>query len=208
MILLQLSSGQGPAECGRAVYLAYRQIVKECEAENIELTVIDVISDKPRNCLKSLLLALKSTGSDKEKQFAQQWHGVFLWVCQSPFRSKHKRKNWFFSGQVTELHQTDDDRGIRYQACRASGAGGQHINTTDSAIRATHIASGISVRVESERSQHANKRLATALIYQKLEEVRQSQMSEQEKARWQQHQELQRGNPVRTFKGDKFIAVR
>ncbi|MBN0987653.1 peptide chain release factor H [Amphritea pacifica] len=208
MILLQLSSGQGPAECGRAVNLAYSKIVKECKAEGIELTVVECVPDQHINCLKSLLLEFRSTGVERAKPLAQKWEGVMLWVCQSPFRPKHKRKNWFFSGQVYEFNQADEDRGITYQACRASGAGGQHINTTDSAIRATHSASGISVRVESERSQHANKRLATALIYQKLEEFRQSRMSEQEKAHWQQHQELQRGNPLRTFKGDKFISVR
>nr|WP_205990965.1 MULTISPECIES: peptide chain release factor-like protein [unclassified Pseudoalteromonas] len=56
------------------------------------------------------------------------------------------------------------DSEIRFQQCRASGAGGQHVNTTDSAVRATHVATGIAVRVESERSQHANKRLARVLL--------------------------------------------
>ncbi|BCV63939.1 peptide chain release factor-like protein [Shewanella algae] len=81
------------------------------------------------------------------------------------------------------------------------------MNTTDSAIRATHIASGLSVRVETERSQHANKRLATALLFQKLEALKQEQMNREEQQRWQQHWELQRGNPRRSFKGEKFIPL-
>ena len=71
-------------------------------------------------------------------------------------------------------------------------------------MRATHTETGISVRVESERSQHANKRLAKALLFQKLELMKQEQMTSQEKARWQQHWEVERGNPVKTFKGEKF----
>jgi peptide chain release factor len=74
-------------------------------------------------------------------------------------------------------------------------------------VRATHNETGISVRVESERSQHANKRLARALLFQKLEMMKQEQMTSQEKAHWQQHGELERGNPVKTFKGEKFVPV-
>ena len=113
-----------------------------------------------------------------------------LWVCQSPFRTRHKRKNWFFSGQLFEIAEQTIDNQIRFQQCRASGAGGQHVNTTDSAVRATHIATGISVRVESERSQHANKRFARALLMQKLALQAQQAASQQQKARWQQHNEL------------------
>jgi peptide chain release factor len=135
-----------------------------------------------------------------------------LWICQSPFLPdkkgpKRKRKNWFFSGQMFEVNDTQLDKGVTFQACRASGAGGQHVNTTDSAVRATHTETGISVRVESERSQHANKRLARALLFQKLEALKLEQMTQQEQARWQQHWEVERGNPVRTFKGEKFTAI-
>ena len=59
-------------------------------------------------------------------------------------------------------------RDIRYEAVRASGPGGQHVNKTDSAVRATHLPSGLSVKVQTERSQHANKRLARALLAHKL----------------------------------------
>jgi peptide chain release factor len=127
-----------------------------------------------------------------------------LWVCQSQHRPKHKRKNWFFSGQMYEINEAQLDKSVTFQTCRASGAGGQHVNKTDSAVRATHTATGTSVRVESERSQHANKRLAIALLFQKLEMAKLDAMTQQEKARWQQHWEIERGNPVKTFTGDKF----
>jgi len=135
-----------------------------------------------------------------------------LWVYQSPIstnkqRPKHKRKNWFFSGKMYEINENKLDFGVTFQTCRASGAGGQHVNTTDSAVRAIHTATGISVRVESNRSQHANKRLARALLFQKLEASKLEKMTQQEKARWQQHREVERGNPIKTFIGEKFSLV-
>lgn len=205
MILLQLSSGQGPIECCKAIGLALKMIEKQCQIEGIKCDVVEVVNANENGCFKSALLQLKSNNNEKAKQLAKSWQGAMLWVCQSRFRPKHKRKNWFFSGQMYEVNDTQLDKGISFQACRASGAGGQHVNTTDSAVRATHTETGISVRVESERSQHANKRLARVLLFQKLEARKHEQMTQQEKARWQQHWELVRGNPIKTFKGEKFI---
>ncbi len=218
MILLQLSAGQGPMECCRAVGLALKTIKKQCQEKGIALDVVDAIAAKERDCFKSVLLQFDdATHASKAghatanaaKQIAESWQGAMLWICQSPFATdkkdpKRKRKNWFFSAQVYELNDTQLDKAVSFQACRASGAGGQHVNKTDSAVRATHIETGISVRVESERSQHANKRLARALLFQKLEASKLEKMTQQEKARWQQHWRVQRGNPVRTFKGEKF----
>jgi peptide chain release factor len=204
MILLQLSAGQGPVECCKAVGLALKTIEKQCREKGMKLDIVETIATKERDCFKSALLQLDSKKDDSAKKIAESWQGAMLWVCQSQFRPKHKRKNWFFSGQMYEVNDTQLDKGVTFQTCRASGAGGQHVNTTDSAVRATHTETGISVRVESERSQHANKRLARALLFQKLEATKLEQMTQQEKARWQQHWEVERGNPVKTFKGEKF----
>ncbi len=207
MILLQLSAGQGPVECCKAVSLAVRTIEKQCREKGITVDVVETIAAREKGCFKSALLQFNSSESHLVKPLAESWQGAMLWVCQSQYRPKHKRKNWFFSGQMYQVNDTEPDKGITFQACRASGAGGQHVNTTDSAIRATHTASGISVRVESERSQHANKRLATALLFRKLEAAKFEKMTQQEKARWQQHWEVERGNPVKIFKGEKFLLV-
>lgn len=204
MILLQLSAGQGPVECCKAVGLALKAIEKQCREKGIKLDIVETIATKERDCFKSALLQLDSKDDNSAKKIAESWQGAMLWVYQSQFRPKHKRKNWFFSGQMYEVNDTQLDKEVTFQACRASGAGGQHVNTTDSAVRATHTETGISVRVESERSQHANKRLARALLFQKLEATKLEQMTQQEKARWQQHWEVERGNPVKTFKGEKF----
>ncbi|MCP5079151.1 MAG: peptide chain release factor H [Psychromonas sp.] len=204
MILLQLSAGQGPLECCQAVALAAKRIEQQANTEQVKLQLIESVKTEQAG-FKSLLIQLEDIKQQgKAKQIACSWQGSMVWICQSPFRPKHKRKNWFFSGRVFEVDEQQLDKVVTFQACRASGAGGQHINTTDSAIRATHTKTGLSVRIDSERSQHANKRLARALLFQKLESEKLKQMSYQEKQRWLQHWQLERGNPVRTFNGRKF----
>lgn len=204
MILLQLSAGQGPMECCQAVGLALKMIAKQSIEKDIRLDVVEAITATERDCYKSVLLQLDSTPEHSTKQLALSWQGAMLWVSQSQYRPKHKRKNWFFSGQVYDIDESQLDNSVTFQTCRASGAGGQHVNTTDSAVRATHLATGISVRVESERSQHANKRLARAMLMQKVEANQMATMTQQDKARWQQHWQVERGDPVKTFKGAKF----
>ncbi len=96
------------------------------------------------------------------------------------------------------------DKDLRFETLRSSGPGGQHVNTTDSAVRATHVPSGLSVKVQTERSQHANKRLARALLAHKLAALAQDALGQSRAARRVQHHQVQRGNAGRVFKGDAF----
>ena len=182
--------------------MALKQIERECANNKLKLTLIEHVAGGGSGCFKSVLLQVDGTNA---KLVPEAWSGVMQWTHPSPFRPKHRRKNWFFSGQVYVVDETSFDGQITFTACRASGAGGQHVNTTDSAVRAVHNASGISVRVESERSQHANKRLAIALIYQQLKAEEESRGAAQSKDRWQQHLALERGSPRAVFKGMKFL---
>lgn len=103
----------------------------------------------------------------------------------------------------------ENEAGRYPDTLRSSGPGGQHVNKTDLAVRATHLASGISVKVQSERSQHANKRLARLLIAWKLEQQQQQQQQENSAVLKSQrrmfHHQIERGNPRRTFTGMAFI---
>ncbi len=112
----------------------------------------------------TLRSALVSLDGDNAWALSESWCGTIQWICPSPYRPHHGRKNWFLGiGRFTADEKEQSDA-IRYETLRSSGPGGQHVNKTDSAVRATHLASGISVKVQSERSQHANKRLARLLI--------------------------------------------
>ena len=127
---------------------------------------------------------------------AQNWQGTLQWVCASPVRPKHPRKNWYIGiFRLPEKPEMPSESEIEFQTCRSGGKGGQHVNKTESAVRATHKASGISVRVESERSQHANKKRALELLAHKLAEHQTAQNADYAKQQHSGLYQVERGNP-------------
>ncbi|WP_293765372.1 peptide chain release factor H [uncultured Aquitalea sp.] len=204
MLLIEISAAQGPQECELAVVKAWRRLLAEAAALNVQVQLIQQMPGSQHGTCLSVLLALEG---EQSAPLARQWQGTVQWTCQSPYRPKHPRKNWFIGVAAYEETAQSASQDIRFEACRASGPGGQHVNKTDSAIRATHIASGISVKVQTERSQHANKRLAVLLIHKKLKELDAQQRDARNAARRQFHHEVERGNPRRIFKGERFEPV-
>jgi len=205
MILLQISAAQGPDECCLAVSLALRQLTKEALAMQVELNEIEHENGNRSNTLRSVLLTLNG---ELAEQLANQWCGTLQWICDSPWRSGRNRKNWFIGVARFSAAVIPKESEIRVETLKSSGPGGQHVNKTESAVRATHIASGISVKVQSERSQHANKRLAYLLIAHKLEQLEQHQLDAQRAERRAFHHHIVRGMPVRVFSGERFVPVK
>ncbi|MGE7955470.1 peptide chain release factor H [Pseudomonas sp. NPDC089530] len=202
MILLQLSSAQGPAECELAVAKALQRLDTEAEAEQVRISLVESEPGACRGTYKSLLIGLDG---DRAASVARRWSGTLLWVCKSPYRPGHKRKNWFFAGQVFTAPERHQESQIRFETLRASGPGGQHVNKTDSAVRATHLATGISVKVQSERSQHDNRRMALLLINQRLAAIEQAAQTDLRLQRRDFHHGVERGNPQRSFTGVGFL---
>jgi peptide chain release factor len=215
MKMLLLSAGKGPQECAYAVGLAFKCLQQECEKASVRCSIVEINEEGNASCLHHVILALEG---DNENAIVNNWVGSMLWVCPSPFRKNHKRKNWYFSSQIigsvssgsnTEFNDAAEIsvKDIDFSFCRASGAGGQHVNKTDSAVRAVHKPSGIQVRVETERSQHGNKRIAIKLLEYKLKQEGEERSKAGNKEAWSSHQTLERGNSVRTFKGVSFKEI-
>lgn len=202
MILLQLSAGQGPLECARGVALAAAKLEQEAAAAGVAVSVLErVEAERPGAC-RSVVYALDGPSASG---FAAAWSGTLLWVCSSPYR-RVGRKNWFLVASVFDTPENRwlDPASVQFETTRSSGAGGQHVNRTESAVRATHIPSGLSVRVESERSQHANKRLAWVLLTRRFAEAGDRAASHARSLRRLTHHRIERGNPVRCFFGPDF----
>ena len=207
MIWLQITANTGPSECCLAVKKALVVLGTEAEKAGVMVSVVEQLEGPVAGTFRSVLLELDDHGNGLVAQaLSRRWCGSLLWVCESPYRKLVKRKNWFLHGAAFAPPQAPSESGeIRYEATRASGPGGQHVNKTDSAIRATHVASGLSVKVQTERSQHANKRLAGQLLASKLANLAQAEADGQKSARRMGHLQAERGNPVRVFVGSGFV---
>ena len=203
---LQITSGRGPVECQLGAMKLAHKIVAEAEKGGLEAELIEVQEGDKKG---TALSALVSLGGEAVAGFAESWVGTVLWICPSPYRKGHKRKNWFVGVEilqgVNDVSMDVDLRDIQFESLRATGPGGQHVNTTESAVRALHRPSGISVLAREERSQHMNKKLAVARIVSKLKEQNERAKGAAKQAQWEQHNQLERGDPVRVFRGERFL---
>jgi len=199
---LLLTAGNGPTECNQAVGHILDRMQEEAEMYDLELSVHRTES---KHGPKSAVVVVHGNG---RLAFAKSWIGTIQWRMQSQVRKHHKRSNWFVGVVAIEqapkgsedIRQTD----VTFSTLRAGGPGGQHQNTTDSAVRAVHKPSGLTVVVREARSQHRNKALALERLQTLADTQAVSDQEERQSSQNQLHYALERGNPVRRFVGARF----
>lgn len=195
---IQITAGRGPVECARAVTLVARELLKAIPA-------LQLADCEPHNqqdgCFMSMTFVTKET---LPKSIVTEWQGTILWrSTKNPYRPGHKRSNWFvgvnFFDEV-ELPQIDESD-IIYETCRSGGKGGQNVNKVETTVRAIHNPTGLSVKCSDERSQSQNKALARERLLLKLLQQNDKAVSESQARLWSNHDNLERGNPVKIFSG-------
>ena len=196
MILLQLSAAQGPDECALAVAKALQRLLREAEASGVEARTIEEEAGPRRGTLLSVLLALNG---DSAATLAEDWSGTLQWVCASPYRPNHGRKNWYFGGARFNAPPASLEGEVRFETLRSSGPGGQHVNTTDSAVRITHIPTGIAVACQQERSQHKNRAKAWDMLRARLYEVELQKREEAANAQAASKTDIGWGHQIRSY---------
>lgn len=194
MIYLQITSGRGPVECEHAVRFVLVRMTEDTHAS--------IIRNRPGSAIVAI----------DDRAYADSWIGTVLWICQSPVRKNHKRKNWFVGIREISLPGKEEVM-IREQDCvwetrGASSKGGQAANKGAALIRLTHTPTGITVIAEDERSQKQNKIIALGRLREALIRRQEDAILKLESENWMQHNQLERGNPIRTFEGENFTEKR
>jgi peptide chain release factor len=201
--IIQITAGRGPAECTWVAAQVLKKILEEAQANQIDTTILQREAGTENGTVLTALILLKGA---TVLEFVNSWVGSIQWIGQSGFRKMHKRKNWFIG--VFEMDalvlKTVSEKDIQYQAMRSSGAGGQHVNKVSSAIRATHLPSGLSTVAMDSRSQHQNKKLATERLLDKFKVFELEMIKKQVNNQWENQLNVERGNPTRTFTGSDF----
>lgn len=200
---IQISSGKGPDECELSVSLFLKSYMNECANKGIKTTIVDAVPGNISGNFKSVLLSLESQDNN---EIYECLSGTILWVCKSPYRPNHKRKNWFIN---IEYFESSDklsfcEKEVKFEAMRSSGPGGQNVNKVESAVRAVHLPTGLTVTASEERSQYMNKKLALGRLSNLIKARNAEDSSNHKKTMWMQHNELERGNPVRIYEGINY----
>jgi len=199
---IQITSGRGPVECCRVVVLVLHKLVEHSKQHGLEVELIEHEDGPENGCMFSATLSV--SGNDIEK-LRSEWEGSVLWVAQkNGFRPWHRRKNWFVGVAFFKPIQigTINERDITYNTLRSSGPGGQNVNKVETAVRAIHIPTGLTVLASDMRSQTQNKKLAYERLIMKLSSIEEEKQMQQTHDVWMNHNTLERGNPVKKFKGD------
>ncbi len=198
--ILNLNSGAGGTESQDWAQMLLRMYTRWFDKRGFRVEMVD-IQDGEEAGIKSATLIVR--GKDAFGNLKSE-NGVHRLVRISPFDSNKRRHTSFASVHITPEIDDDvnievDEKDLRVDTYRASGAGGQHINKTDSAIRITHIPSGVVVSCQMERSQHKNRATAMKMLKARLYEIEQDKILADIAARSGEKREVAWGSQIRSY---------
>ncbi|KGI55562.1 peptide chain release factor 2 [Campylobacter sp. MIT 97-5078] len=196
--IISIHPGAGGTESNDWASMLYRMYLRFCEREGFKVETLDFQEGEEAG-LKDASFLVKGVNA---YGYLKAENGIHRLVRTSPFDSAGRRHTSFCSVMVSP--ELDDDieieiadKDIRVDYYRASGAGGQHINKTDSAVRITHFPSGIVVQCQNDRNQHKNKATAFKMLKSRLYEL--ELMKQQDASQVGEKSEMGWGHQIRSY---------
>ncbi|MCI8359355.1 MAG: peptide chain release factor 2 [Lachnospiraceae bacterium] len=207
--ILRLNAGAGGTESCDWCSMLYRMYTRWAERKGFALEVLDYL-DGDEAGIKSVTFQING---ENAYGYLKSEKGVHRLVRISPFNAQGKRQTSFVSLDVMpDIEEDVDveirDEDIRVDTYRSSGAGGQHINKTSSAIRITHFPTGIVVTCQNERSQHMNKDKAMQMLKAKLYMLKQEENAEKLSDIRGDVKEIGWGNQIRSYVMQPYTMVK
>jgi len=209
-VILEIHPGAGGTESCDWANMLYRMYTRYCEQKGYKMDIIDCQSGDEAG-IKSVVMMIHGANS---YGYLRGEKGVHRLIRLSPFDSNNRRHTSFASVDITPIYQTENvkieikDSDIRVDVYRSSGKGGQGVNTTDSAVRITHLETNVVVTCQNERSQIRNKDIALTVLKNKLYQL---QVEEEEKklsAIKGENTEINFGSQIRTYTMHPYSLVK
>ena len=207
--IVTLHAGAGGTEAMDWTSMLYRMYSRWAEKRGYEVEVLDYLEGDVAG-IKGVTFEVKG---ENAYGYLRSEKGVHRLVRISPFNANGKRQTSFASCDVIpdieediDIEINDDD--IRVDTYRSSGAGGQHINKTSSAIRITHLPTGIVVQCQNERSQHMNKDKAMQMLKSKLYVLKQQEQAEKMSDIRGEVRDINFGNQIRSYVMQPYTLVK
>ncbi len=179
-VYLSIKPGAGGVEACDWAGMLLRMYTAYCQRSGYQLEVVDMMPGEEAG-LKTCTLSIRG---EHAYGYLKSEMGTHRLVRMSPFNADGKRQTSFAAVEITpELDEVEevviDEKELRIDTYRASGAGGQHVNKTDSAVRVTHLPTGLFVAVQTERSQVQNKSRAMRMLGAKLQQLKETERLEE-----------------------------
>ncbi len=196
--LVSIQPGAGGTESQDWGSMLYRMYLRWAERKGFKVELLDYQEGEEAG-IKGVAFIIRGVNV---YGYMKNENGVHRLVRMSPFNANGKRHTSFASVQVSPEVDDDidiviEDKDIRIDTYRASGAGGQHVNKTESAVRITHFATGIVVQCQNDRSQHKNRATALKMLKSKLYELELQKQRDQ--GNTEEKSEIGWGHQIRSY---------